>query len=218
MDNLHVDSVFKSYGNNQILTDIFLSAEKGEIIGLLGRNGSGKSTLLKVVFGSIFADRKFVKIGDKKINNLAESLTKISYLPQEHYLPNHIKIKTIIDLMCDDKHKDIILNHELIKPHIDKKSKQLSVGEKRFLEIMLCVFSDSYFSLIDEPFNGLAPKYKEDVETIIKSQSIGKGFIITDHDYRNIIDIATRIIVLYDGGIKEIKKADDLIKWGYIPD
>ncbi|MDA3779691.1 MAG: ATP-binding cassette domain-containing protein, partial [Bacteroidales bacterium] len=138
MDNLHIDSLMKSYGNNQILTDIFLSVKKGEIIGLLGRNGSGKSTLLKIIFGSIIPDRKFVKIGDKKIKNLCESYNKISYLPQEHYLPNHVKIKTIVDLMCNNIHKDFILNHELIKPHIDKKSKQLSVGEKRFLEILLC--------------------------------------------------------------------------------
>ncbi len=218
MDNLHIDSVLKSYGHNQILTDIFLSVEKGEIIGLLGRNGSGKSTLLKLVFGSIVADRKFVKVGDKRINNLAESINVISYLPQHHFLPNHIKIKTIVDLMCNEKQKNIILSNELIKPHINKKSNQLSVGERRFLEIMLCAFSKSTFSLIDEPFNGLAPKYKEEVKDIIKSQIKEKGFIVTDHDYRNIMDIATRIIILYDGGIKKIEKTEDLIYWGYIPD
>ena len=53
MNNLHVDSVIKSFGTRQVLTDIYVSCTKGEIIGLLGRNGSGKSTLLKIIFGSL---------------------------------------------------------------------------------------------------------------------------------------------------------------------
>ncbi len=61
MNNLHVDSVIKSYNLNQVLTDVYISCKKGEIIGLLGRNGTGKSTLLKIVFGSISAERKVCK-------------------------------------------------------------------------------------------------------------------------------------------------------------
>jgi len=42
--------------------------------------------------------------------------------------------------------------------------------------------------------------------------------IITDHDYHNIIDIATRVLLIHDGGTKEIKNKDELIFWGYIPE
>lgn len=49
VDMMHVDSVVKSYGLRMILSDVFLTCEKGEIIGLFGRNGSGKSTLLKII-------------------------------------------------------------------------------------------------------------------------------------------------------------------------
>jgi len=52
MSQLHIDSVTKSYNNKVILSDVFISCQKGEIKGLIGRNGSGKSTLLKIVFGT----------------------------------------------------------------------------------------------------------------------------------------------------------------------
>lgn len=217
MSKLHVDSVIKSFGTKQILTDVFISCQKGEIIGLLGRNGTGKSTLLKIIFGSLSADRKFVKIGEKISSGLFDNRNLIKYLPQDNFLPNHVKVKTIIELFCDKEKVELVRTHALIVPMLNKKSKQLSGGEKRLLEIFLIIYSDSIYTLIDEPFNGIAPVYKEDIKKMIKEQSIDKGFIITDHDYRNILDIATRIVIINDGGTKEIKSENELIDWGYIP-
>lgn len=213
---MHVDSVIKSFGSRQVLTDIFLSCSKGEIIGILGRNGAGKSTLLKIIFGSLMADQKFVKIGDKIIKGLFDNRNLVNYLPQNHFLPNHIKVATIISLFCDKGNASSIKANDLIKPMLSKKSKQLSGGEKRLLEILLIIHSNARYILIDEPFNGIAPIYKEDIKTLIKEQSKNKGFIITDHDYKNILDIATRIILIHDGGTKEIIKKEELEYWGYI--
>ena len=99
MSKLHVDSVIKSYDTKQILTDIFISCEPGEIVGLLGKNGSGKSTLLKIIFGSLHADRKFVRIGNKLISGMYDNRKLLKYLPQDNFLPNHIKVKKIIEMM-----------------------------------------------------------------------------------------------------------------------
>jgi len=215
---MQVDSVIKSFGTKQVLTDVFLSCSQGEILGLLGRNGSGKSTLLKIIFGSLIADQKFVKIGNKIISGLFDNRNLVNYLPQHHFLPNHIKVTTIISLFCDKENVSSIKGNELIKPMLGKKSNQLSGGEKRLLEILLIVHSNARYILIDEPFNGIAPIYKEDIKDLIKEQSKNKGFIITDHDYRNILDIATRIILIHDGGTKEIKNKNELEYWGYIPE
>lgn len=218
MNKLHVDSVIKSFDTKQVLTDVFISCQKGEIIGLLGRNGTGKSTLLKIIFGSIPADRKFVKIGNKISTGLFSNRKLIKYLPQDNFIPNHVKVKTIIDLFCDKNKAGIMKSHYLVLPLLNKKSKQLSGGEKRLLEILLMIYCDSAYTLIDEPFNGIAPVFKEEIKDLIKEQSAGKGFIITDHDYRNILDIATRIVIIYDGGTKQIKHKEELKYWGYIPD
>jgi ABC-type lipopolysaccharide export system ATPase subunit len=216
MKGLHVDSVIKSFGNKQILTDIFLSCSKGEIIGILGRNGTGKSTLLKIIFGSLQADNRFVRLNGKLAHSLFANRNFISYLPQENFLPNHIQIKDCISILCNKSNGDLLRDYYLIKPMLNKKCKQLSGGEKRLVEIFLIIYSRAEYVLIDEPFKGIAPIYIEDIKNRIVEQSENKGFLITDHDYRNILEIATKTLLLFDGGIKEIKTKSELKDWGYL--
>ena len=88
---LHVDSIEKSLDSKKILKDIYLSCETGEILGILGRNGSGKSILLKIIFGTMTAENKFVRVGTKVIKKISDNKNLIHYLPQNHFLPNHIR-------------------------------------------------------------------------------------------------------------------------------
>jgi len=218
MNELQVDSIIKSYGVRQVLTDVFLSCKKGEIVGVLGRNGTGKSTALKIIFGSLKAEGRFVKVGNKVLNSLSDNRNIIKYLPQDSFLPDHLKLKTIIKLFCDKENASIIAENPLIKPILNRKCREMSGGEKRIIEIMLIIYSHAEYVLIDEPFNGVAPVVKEEIKQRIKEQSANKGFIITDHDYRNIIDIATKKILIFDGGTKPINNFDELKYWGYIPE
>ncbi|MDR2038088.1 MAG: ATP-binding cassette domain-containing protein [Bacteroidales bacterium] len=213
---LHVDSILKSYGSRQILTDVFLTCNKGEIIGLLGRNGSGKSTLLKIIFGSLSAQNNYVRVGDRTLNTLSERKYLIRYLPQNSFLPGHIRLKKAISLFCDTHNAEKVRNHHLIYHLMEQKCKDLSGGEKRVAEILMVIYSEAGYIMIDEPFNGVAPVYKEEIKKLIREESEKKGFIITDHDYRNILDISTKILLIHDGGIKTIKEKEELRRWNYL--
>ena len=217
MSGLHVDSVRKQIGNRQILNDVFLSCEPGQIIGLLGRNGSGKSSLLKIIFGSLSADNKFISINHKKVDSLYESRKLIHYLPQDNYLPNHIKIKSIIQCFCSKISAAILVEDDLIKPFLGRKIKQLSGGERRIVEILLMVYSDAEFLLFDEPFNGVSPLCIDVLKEIIIKHSSNKGIIITDHDYRNVLAISSSVVLLTNGNTKVIKDPAELIEYGYLP-
>src|SRR5690606_39123274 len=109
-----------------------------------------------------------------------------------------------ITQFSDKENAELIKGNEFIEPILGKKCNELSDGEKRLLEIYLIVCSNAKYVLIDEPFNGIAPIYKDVIKGLIREQSKNKGFIITDHDYRNILDVSTRIALLHDGGIKNI--------------
>ncbi len=217
MTGLHIDSVIKYFGIKHILNDIFITCEKGEIVGILGRNGSGKSTLMKIIFGSISAENKFVMVGSKPINTLADSADTIRYLPQSGFLPTHVNIRKLISVFCGKQNAQFLFTHELVKPYLDKKSEELSGGQRRILEIVMTIYSDAQYFLLDEPFNGVAPIQVDLIKELIRDQLPNKGFIITDHDYKNILELSTKIVLMKDGSIKLIKNQAELIEFGYLP-
>lgn len=218
MVGLHADSIMKSYGTNQVLTDIYISIKPGEIVGLLGRNGSGKSTLFKILFGSLKAEGKYVRINSKLINGLYSNHKLVSYLPQNNFIPKNIKISRIIKLCKNHVDTEGLRNNPLIKNLFDKTPRQLSGGEKRLVEILLILYSNAQYLLLDEPFNGIAPMQKELIKKVIRERSKTKGLMISDHDYQNILDTSSRIVLLYDGGTKEILDKKELEFWGYLPE
>lgn len=216
MKQLHVDSIRKSYQGNLILSDIFLSCNQGEIVGLIGRNGSGKSTLLKIIFGIESAENRFIRVQEKILKTFADSRKSINYLPQENFLPRDIKVQNIIKLFLPQKKRILLLENAFVKPLLQKKFHVLSGGEKRILEILLLLNSKADFILLDEPLNGLSPIIRDLILKNINDEKISKGFIITDHDYENVIKVADRILLLKDACLKEIKDERELLKHGYL--
>jgi len=216
MKTLHIDSVRKTYQNKVILSDIYLACKTGEIVGLLGRNGSGKSTLLKIIFGSERADNKFVRVGNRIIRNISVGRNLVNYLPQENFLPRGVRIRTLFELFLSSKRNKHILEHDYVQPLLNKKNDELSGGEKRIVEILMLIHSNADFILLDEPFNGLSPKLRDYICEYIKLLAPTKGFIISDHDYTNIINLSDRIVVLKDGYLREIKDKAELVELGYL--
>ena len=217
MVGIHIDSVNKSYRGQLVLSDIYLSCKPGEIVGLLGRNGSGKSTLMKIIFGSVIAENSYIKIDSKRVTKPFENFNKVRYLPQDSYLPKDVSIYKIIRLFGKNLDEKKMRNDPLNSGFLQKTIRQLSGGEKRIVEILLMIYSKSPYILLDEPFNGVAPKNIKEIKSRIREQSKTKGIILTDHDYRNIVDVSTRILLLFDGGIKEMSNIDELKHWGYVP-
>jgi len=215
---LEVDSVLKSYGVKELLTDVYVKCETGDIIGLLGRNGSGKSTLLKIIFGTVRADNSNIRINGRPCPFPYKKKDQIAYLPQHRFLPTDIPIKKIIEIFIAAKDaRQRIKENERIGPHLDKYVNHLSGGELRYLEIMLLLNLDVKFVLMDEPFSGMEPLYKERIAALIKSYRDTKGFIITDHDYRNIIDTSTELLLITNGVCKHIQALDQLESFNYLP-
>lgn len=213
---LEVDSVQKSFDNKTILSDVYLKCETNDIIGILGRNGSGKSTLLKIIFGIEKADFKFVRIDGVVKNKTSDLFKQISYLSQDNFIPNHLTVKKAISLTIEANKIDDFKEDEMIQSLIDKKVKQLSGGELRYLEIKLILFNYSKFVLLDEPYNGLSPLMIEKVNVLLQKNSKRKGIVITDHNYENIISVSTKLIMIKEGKAHHLKDKSELIEKGYL--
>jgi len=215
---LEVDSVRKSFWTNQVLTDVYLRCETGDILGLLGRNGSGKSTLLKIIFGTLYTDYKHIRINGLVLDQPYKTKKMVSFLNQDNFLPKNLTIKQIVNLYSNHLDPAIFLYDIVLSNVLDTKIRVLSGGESRYFEVKLILNLDSQFVLLDEPFNGISPLHIELVKKMILDKSTEKGIVLTDHDYLNVLDIANKCFLLFDGGIKNIKSKEDLKIWGYIPD
>jgi ABC-type multidrug transport system ATPase subunit len=217
-DLLEADSIRKEFGRKQVLTDISLRCQPGDIIGLLGRNGSGKSTLLKILFGTLYTDYKFIRINDRILSQPFKTKRTIAYLNQDNFLPKNISVKQVFEIYSGELDEKGFLEDEVLSKVLLTKIGNLSGGESRYLEVKLLLCLNTLFVLLDEPFNGISPLQVDLIKKMIKDKSLKKGILLTDHDYRNVLDVANKYYLLFDGGLKTVKTKQDLIDWGYVPE
>ncbi|MEQ6122062.1 ATP-binding cassette domain-containing protein [Reichenbachiella sp. MALMAid0571] len=215
---LEADSIIKSYGHIKVLSNVYLKCSTGEVLGILGRNGCGKSTLLKIIYGTEHTHDKSIRVNKRVYSKLYEARGLAAYLPQKAFLPKGISLRRIAAIFIDAKDKrNEILNDKRISKHLNKDVSELSGGELRYFEVLLLVNLPVKFILLDEPFSGIEPLYREAIKELIDQHSSGKGFIITDHDYRNIIEASDRIILLTNGSCKPIEQLEQLEDLKYLP-
>jgi lipopolysaccharide export system ATP-binding protein len=213
---LELDSVIQSFDGRQILTDVYLKCVTGDIIGVLGRNGSGKSTLLKILFGILSAERKFIRINDVVLQNPFLAKDLIVYMPQHNFLVSHLTLDKISRLFLSPEIVPQFFDDAILQRLRNSKAGELSGGESRYMEVKLLLSTPAQFVLLDEPFNGVAPVVVQQLKELIRSCSTDRGIILTDHDYKNVLDVANQYALLYDGGLKKIKDKQELVRWNYL--
>ena len=219
MDNsLELYFARKRYGRKEILTQVSFELAQGEILGLFGRNGSGKSTLLKILFGTLNANAI-----DLRLNGIPLPPKKnieaqhIGYLPQENFLPRHMKVRDIIPLFyTNGDEQDNIFRAPFIEKIAAQKIGTLSMGQRRYLELLLVAHLPHPFLLLDEPFSMIEPLYKEAIQEFLLSLKAKKGILLTDHYYTDVLKISDRNIVLVDGGSQVVNTVEDLSALGYL--
>lgn len=225
MPKLSVRSLTKSYADKVILDQASFTLKTGEILGVFGRNGSGKSTMLKILFGTLKAHSGEVLIDDKGYGPKLKSFQKnkiveeqlIGYLPQFSFLPQSAKVWDIIPLYFDDgKKQDLIFNAPRFAKLTQKRVFELSLGERRYLEVLLVGNLDHPFLMLDEPFSMVEPLYKEVIQSFLLSLKAKKGILITDHYYHDVWEISDHKQVLKEGKLLPVKSFDDLKALGYL--
>jgi len=215
MNVLEFDSLHLEFGLRNILSGIYMKCQQGRITALLGRNGSGKSCLMKIVFGSMHASHKSVRINGTPLmgNYIRKQL--ISYLPQGHFLPDFVTIKkafSLFQIRNDAIEKSFPEFIELSR----KGTGEISVGQRRLLEVLLVLYSSHPFCILDEPFSGMAPLQIERLQLVMNSVKVSKGILITDHLHRHVRSIADDVYVLNEGRTHYISDDEQLVRFGYL--
>ncbi|WP_166965422.1 ATP-binding cassette domain-containing protein [Yeosuana marina] len=218
MDLLKVTEINKSYGKKIILKNINLECRVGEITGIFGRNGTGKSTLLKLIFGTVKADSILTKINSESISQKAIIPSKrIGYLPQDTFLPKERKVREIIPFFFpkgDDQDK--IFYSPQVSSFEKIKIGKLSLGQLRYLELLIIGNLNHQFLMLDEPFSMIEPIYKDVIKGLLLELKKTKGIILTDHYYNDVLEITDKNFVIKDSEMIKIIDKNDLVKYEYL--
>lgn len=211
---LEVDGVSLNFSGRVILSDIYLKSETGKIIGLLGRNGQGKSCLMKIINGTLKAESRSIRFDGKTVFEPAGRSDLLVYLPQFNFIPSFLKIERIFKDFCLD-----ISEFETHFPEFISKSNlkisEFSGGERRLVELYILIKSKSEFALLDEPFTHISPLQIERIKKLLIREKRNKGFIISDHMFSHITEIADSIYLLNEGKLHLTDSLEDLEVLGY---
>jgi len=237
MSNLSVRHLSKSFKKRQVVKDVSLSINSGEIIGLLGPNGAGKTTSFHMIIGLIPCDRGSITINNNDISNMAmdkRARMGLGYLPQEASVFRKLTVKenilAILQTRSDlTESQAIETTEDLLKEfHIthlrENLGMSLSGGERRRVEIARALTTDPHFLLLDEPFAGIDPISISDIQRTARYLAErGLGVLITDHNVRETLGICDRAYIAIDGhivaeGIPKDILANEQVRSAYLGD
>jgi lipopolysaccharide export system ATP-binding protein len=213
MSKLIAKHLRKVYKQREIVADISITVEAGQIVGLLGPNGAGKTTCFYMIVGLIACDKGEIFIDDENITSLPmhkRARKGVGYLPQEpsvfRKLTVHDNIMAILETRTDLSHTERVntltqLLNEFNITHVNSTlGMSLSGGERRRVEIARAIAANPKFILLDEPFAGVDPISIIDIKDIIKHLAKrGIGVLITDHNVRETLDICEYATIMGAG-------------------
>lgn len=210
-----IDNVELKVASDYLLKGIYLKAETGKITGILGANGCGKSSLLAILFGSLSPQHKLIRIDSKPYLNPLFTHNLVKLLPQESFIPSHLKLTTVFSLF-HISWEGFLAEFENFSTYANSRVREISGGERRLIEAYLVVKSKAELILLDEPFTHLAPVYIEKFTEILKKEANNKALVITDHMYQHIIDLADDLYFLSNGCTQLIKDPAELENLKYL--
>jgi lipopolysaccharide export system ATP-binding protein len=232
---LEVKNIYKKYARRVVVNDVSFSVKAGEIVGLLGPNGAGKTTCFYITCGLVRSNKGEVILNQKSIGHMPmhkRANLGLGYLPQEPSIFRKLSVEdNIMAVLEMNKSIPIKSRKERLEELLAEfkvghvrhiQGITLSGGERRRVEIARSLAMDPKFILLDEPFAGIDPISVGDIQEIIyQLRDKGIGILITDHNYREMLDTCNHSYVLHDGkiiaeGDKDSILANDQVKKVYL--
>jgi lipopolysaccharide export system ATP-binding protein len=212
---LQASNLAKSYRGRDVIQDVSLEVESGQVVGLLGPNGAGKTTCFYMIIGIIPADHGTISIDGQDITAKTmhqRARSGIGYLPQEASIFRRLSVgdnlmailetRTDLDRQQRQQRCDELLEEFHVKHLKDSAGQALSGGERRRVEIARALATEPAFILLDEPFAGVDPISVTDIKQIINHlRDRGIGILITDHNVRDTLDICEKAYIVGEGHI-----------------
>ena len=222
MADLKLTDVAKSYGSVDVLRDINLTIERGELIVFVGQSGCGKSTLLRMIAGLERITGGQLEIDGQVVNDVPPAQRGIAMVFQSYALYPHMTVRDnmAFALKIAKKSKeeiDTAINKAArilqLEPYLDRLPKALSGGQRQRVAIGRSIVRDPKVYLFDEPLSNLdaALRVATRIEIAQLKEAMPESTMIyVTHDQVEAMTLASRIVVLAGGGISQVGTPLDL--------
>jgi len=208
---LELNEVTAGYGDVEVLHELSLDVDEGSIVGLLGRNGAGKSTVYKTIAGILHPQSGSVVYKGEDISTLSPhkiSRRGISLVPAERRIfPNlsvheNFKIAKEGQGGTDEEIETVYEMFPNLRDVRDNRGQDLSGGQQQMISIGRALIGDTDLLLLDEPIEGLAPQYANQIiESIGDIRDMGMTIMLIDHSVRKVLENVDEAYILKDGQV-----------------
>lgn len=204
---IEANNLTKIYKGERGLLPTSFQVEKGELIAIVGHNGAGKSTLLKMLASWIIPDSGEVFVDGINLKNRMALVRKIGFVPETPNLFDFFSVDYNFKLFARLFQIPFLRIEEILREfnllsYRHNKIQVLSKGLKQRVSIGRSLLADPPVLLFDEPTSGLDFEMTKEVYKLLKStHASGKTILFTSHRPEEIKSLATRIILLHQGGL-----------------
>ena len=222
MPVLSIENLSGGYGEADILHEISLEINTGEIVVVIGPNGAGKSTAMKAVFGLLRLSGGSVYLAGEEITNMdpAQVVNKgVCYVPRTNNVFPTLTVQENLEMGAyirkDDFRPRLLEIYEMFPPLLEKKKQaagELSGGQRQMVAMGKALMLEPTILMLDEPTAGLSPIYRNEIFQIIRQiNASGVPILMVEQNAKQSLAIANRGYVLVDGRNRTTGKGIDLL-------
>jgi branched-chain amino acid transport system ATP-binding protein len=210
---LSASDLRSGYATSDVLQDVGVTVEQGEIVGVLGRNGVGKTTLMKTLIGLLPARAGQIVFRDQDVTKLSadrRARLGIGYVPQGRGIFPHMTVRDnlrmggLINASKQSLDFDLVFGYfPILKKRLSQRGGTLSGGQQAMLAIARALISTPDLLLLDEPSDGVQPNIVEEIGEFIKSLNEEKGLtvLIVEQNIDLMQTVAKRAYALDKGRV-----------------
>src|SRR5213080_2519548 len=229
MPLLQARNVSKNFGGVQALKDVSLDLPESAVLGLIGPNGSGKTTLLNIIAGVEKPTSGIVKLDSKRIDNLRTNRAVRYGLAKTHHIPKPFSNMTARENVAVAvlygrrnihsptlalEEADRILSMVGMGSRNDAPAGNLTVQEKKKLELARAIATGASVLLLDEVFAGLSPEELKDSIQLFRKlhDELRFSALVVEHVMRAVLNISHKVMVLEEGRVIATGSPDEIVR------
>ncbi len=211
MNAIEVKNLSLQIDKHQILQDVTVSFEQGQIHGLVGRNGSGKTMLMKCICGFVRQTEGTVLVQNRQVgkeidfpDNMGIIIETPGFLPQYSGLRN-LKLLAALNHRIGTEQIRTAMRNVGLDPDLKRKVRKYSLGMRQRLGLAQAIMEDPAILILDEPFNGLDKEGVGEMRTyLLDLRRQGKTILIASHSTEDIAILCDTVHEMDHGKIQKI--------------